>query len=99
MLPGLGRTQHDANGERGLLGLDALERPANVADVGAALGRGNPIPHEPDDDDEAAGMRYVLTQVLHGYTPIGVDEVTVLVLTGTGLKATPRIADLLGIPL
>ena len=30
---------------------------------------------------------------------IGPDEATVLVLTGTGLKATPRIADLLGIPL
>ncbi len=30
---------------------------------------------------------------------IGPEEVTVLVLTGTGLKATPRIADLLGIVL
>ena len=30
---------------------------------------------------------------------IGVDEVTVIVLTGTGLKATPRIAELLGIAL
>lgn len=30
---------------------------------------------------------------------IGPDEITVLVLTGTGLKATPRIAELLGVPL
>ncbi len=30
---------------------------------------------------------------------IGSDELTVLVLTGTGLKATPRIAELLGIAL
>lgn len=30
---------------------------------------------------------------------IGPDETTVLVLTGTGLKATPRIADLLGVAL
>ncbi len=30
---------------------------------------------------------------------IGRDEVTVLVLTGTGLKATPRIAELLGVAL
>ena len=30
---------------------------------------------------------------------IGPEEATVLVLTGTGLKATPRIADLLGIAL
>lgn len=58
-----------------LSGLDALGRPANVADVAAALGRGNAIAREPGDDDEVAGMRYVLTQVPHGYTPIGVDEV------------------------
>lgn len=30
---------------------------------------------------------------------IGPDQVTVLVLTGTGLKATPRIAELLGVAL
>jgi threonine synthase len=30
---------------------------------------------------------------------IGPGEVTVLVLTGTGLKATPRIAELLGVTL
>ena len=30
---------------------------------------------------------------------IGPDEVTVLVLTGTGLKATPRVAELLGVTL
>ena len=30
---------------------------------------------------------------------IGPGDVTVLVLTGTGLKATPRIADMLGVTL
>jgi threonine synthase len=30
---------------------------------------------------------------------ISADETTVIVLTGTGLKATPRIADLLGVAI
>jgi hypothetical protein len=58
-----------------LPGLDTLTRPANVADIGAALGRGNSIDREPQDDDEVAGMRYILTQVPNGYTPVGVEEV------------------------
>jgi 3',5'-nucleoside bisphosphate phosphatase len=63
--------------ERGfkLPGLDALGRPANVADVGAALGRANAIPREASDDDEVAGMRYILTQIDRGYQPIDVGEV------------------------
>jgi threonine synthase len=39
-----------------------------------------------------------LTRLLEAGT-IGPGEVTVAVLTGSGLKATPRIAELLGIPL
>jgi threonine synthase len=30
---------------------------------------------------------------------IGAEQITVLVLTGTGLKATPRIAELMGMAL
>lgn len=36
---------------------------------------------------------------LHAAGTIGADETTVLVLTGTGLKATPRIAELMGMTL
>lgn len=36
---------------------------------------------------------------LHASGTIGADETTVLVLTGTGLKATPRIAELMGMTL
>lgn len=57
-------------------GLDALGRPPNVADVGAALARGNALPGRARaDDDESAGMRYILTEVPGGYRPLGVDEV------------------------
>jgi predicted metal-dependent phosphoesterase TrpH len=58
-----------------LAGLDALGRPPNVADVGAALARHNPIERAAGEVDESAGMRYILTQVEHGYRPLGVDEV------------------------
>ncbi len=57
-------------------GLDALSRPANVADVGAALARGNPLAGRLDaEDDESAGMRYILTEVPDSYRPVGVDEI------------------------
>ena len=57
-------------------GLGELGRPPNVADVGAALARQNKLPgRQPGDDDEAAGMRYILTQLPGGYRPLGVDEV------------------------
>lgn len=36
---------------------------------------------------------------LHAAGTIGAEETTVLVLTGTGLKATPRIAELMGMTL
>jgi hypothetical protein len=89
-----------------LPGLDTLGRPANVADVGAALGRNNDVPgRAADDDDEAAGMRYILTQVPGGYNPVGVDEVirvaheaggvAVLAHPGRekGIYAVPATAD------
>jgi len=59
-----------------LAGLDELGRPANVADVGAALARQNTLPRrKTGEDDEAAGMRYILTETRGGYRPVGVDEV------------------------
>jgi predicted metal-dependent phosphoesterase TrpH len=59
-----------------LEGLDGLGRPPNVADVGAALARGNAVPGRlAGEDDESAGMRYILTEVTGGYRPLGVDEI------------------------
>jgi hypothetical protein len=46
-----------------------------VADVGAALARQNVLPgRQAGDDDESAGMRYILTEVPGGYRPVGVGE-------------------------
>ena len=62
--------------DRHLVQIGELGRPPNVADVGAALARQNKLPgRQPGDDDEAAGMRYILTQLPGGYRPLGVDEV------------------------
>lgn len=59
-----------------LLGIDALKRPPNVADIGMALGRSNDLPDRvPEDDDESAGMRYILTRLPGAYRPPGVDDV------------------------
>ena len=56
--------------------LEKLDRPFNVADVGTALARQNVLPHRnPSEDNESAGMRYIITQVPQGYNPVGVDEV------------------------
>ena len=49
---------------------------------------------EPTCAQAAAAYRKLLTS-----GAIGPQDVTVLVLTGTGLKATPRIAELLGVTL
>jgi 3',5'-nucleoside bisphosphate phosphatase len=67
-------------------GLDALSRPPNVADVGAALARGNTL-HErlTGEDDESAGMRYILTKVPGGYRPVGVDEIIAVAQRADGL--------------
>ena len=59
-----------------LPGIDAIERPPRVADIGAALGRANDLPDRaPDDDDESAGMRYILTRLSGMYCPPGVEEI------------------------
>jgi 3',5'-nucleoside bisphosphate phosphatase len=75
-------------GRRGfqLRGLDALGRPPNVADVGAALARHNQLPgRQAGEDDESAGMRYILEQVPGGYRPVGVDEVIAVAHRAGGL--------------
>jgi predicted metal-dependent phosphoesterase TrpH len=67
-------------------GLDTLGRPPNVADVGAALARGNTLPgRRAGEDDEAAGMRYILEQVPRGYRPLGVDEIIAVAHRAGGL--------------
>jgi predicted metal-dependent phosphoesterase TrpH len=67
-------------------GLDALGRPPNVADVGAALARGNPLAGRlAGEDDESAGMRYILTEVPGGYRPVGVDEIIAVAQRAGGL--------------
>jgi len=58
-----------------LAGLHALGRPANVADVATVLARLNTLPDRvPDEDDESAGMRYILTALPGSYRPPGVDQ-------------------------
>lgn len=66
-----------------LAGLDDLGRTPNVADVGAALARGSDIARQAGEDDESAGMRYILTELAGGYQPPGVDEV-IAVAHGAG---------------
>jgi predicted metal-dependent phosphoesterase TrpH len=69
-----------------LVGLDLLGRPANVADVGSALATYNELPGRiASDDDEAAGMRYILTEVPDGYAPPSVAEVIAIAHQGGGL--------------
>jgi len=75
-------------GRRGFAidGLNALGRPPNVADVGAALARGNALAGRlAGEDDESAGMRYILTEVPGGYQPIGVDEIIAVARRTGGL--------------
>jgi predicted metal-dependent phosphoesterase TrpH len=67
-------------------GLDALGRPPNVADVGAALAQHNQLPgRRAAEDDESAGMRYILEHVPGGYRPAGVDEVIAVAHRAGGL--------------
>lgn len=69
-----------------LTGLDSLGRPANVADVGAALARQNDLAgRRAGEDDESAGMRYILEQLPGGYRPVGVDEVIAVAHSAGGL--------------
>ena len=67
-------------------GLDVLGRPPNVADLGTALARGNALAGRlAGEDDESAGMRYILTEVPGGYQPVGVDEIIAVAQRGGGL--------------
>ena len=67
-------------------GLDGLGRPPNVADVGVALARHNHLPgRQAGEDDESAGMRYILSQVPGGYRPVGVDDVIAVAHRAGGL--------------
>ncbi|HEU5011394.1 MAG TPA: PHP domain-containing protein [Roseiflexaceae bacterium] len=83
-----------------------LGRPPNVAEVGAALARHNDLPgRQQGEDDESAGMHFILTQLQGGYNPVGVDEiievahasggVAVLAHPGRskGIYAIPATAD------
>ena len=55
---------------------EELGRPPNVAEVGAALARHNHLlGRQQSEDDESAGMRFILTQLPGGYNPIGVDNI------------------------
>ena len=75
-----------------LNGLDTLGRPPNVADVATALARQNDLPDRiPGEDDENAGMRYLLTQVPHGYTPLNVADIIAVAhrLGGLAVLAHP----------
>jgi 3',5'-nucleoside bisphosphate phosphatase len=69
-----------------LAGLDALGRPPNVADVGAALARQNDLPgRAAGEDDESAGIRYILTDVPGSYQPVSVDEIAAVAHRAGGL--------------
>lgn len=69
-----------------LTGIDNLGRPPNVADIGMALGRSNDLPERlPEDDDESAGMRYILTRLPGVYRPPAVDEVIAVAHTAGGV--------------
>lgn len=75
-----------------LTGLDALGRPANVADVATALARNNRLPgRRADESDEEAGMRFVLSELPGAYNPVGVDEVITIAhsLGGIAVLAHP----------
>ncbi|KAB8143813.1 PHP domain-containing protein [Chloroflexia bacterium SDU3-3] len=85
------RAHLDAHGFR-LGGLDAIDRPINVADVGTALARENALPgRDAAESDEAAGMRYILTELAGAYRPLGVDEIIAVAhpLGGTVVLAHP----------
>jgi len=59
-----------------LEGLEGLGRAPNVADVATALARHNPLPGRViGENDEEAGMRFLLTARPGAYRPVGVDEV------------------------
>lgn len=56
--------------------LHELDRPANVADVGTVLAASNQLPGRIiGENDESAGMRYILSELPDAYRPLGVDEI------------------------
>lgn len=75
-----------------LEGLDRLGRQPNVADVATALAAGNRLEGRvPGEDNEAAGMRFLLTRLRGAYRPVGVDEVIAVAhsLGGVAILAHP----------
>lgn len=75
-----------------LEGLKALERPANIADVGAALAAENELRGRvAGENDESAGMRHILTELAGAYRPLSIDEIVQVAHThgGTVVLAHP----------
>jgi predicted metal-dependent phosphoesterase TrpH len=75
-----------------LEGLDALGRPPNVADVATALAQQNELPGRvAGERDEAAGMRFLLTEWPGAYNPVSVAEVIAVAhdLGGLAVLAHP----------
>jgi predicted metal-dependent phosphoesterase TrpH len=71
-----------------LAGLGDLGRLPNVADVGVTLARLNDLPgRRTGEDDESAGMRYILEELRGGYRPLGVDEIIAVAHRAGGLAA------------
>lgn len=69
-----------------LRSLDTGARAPNVAEVATALARDNDLPGRvAGEDDEAAGMRYLLQQRSGSYTPVAVDEIIAVAHTLGGL--------------
>jgi threonine synthase len=66
---------------------------AEIAEASLALARTG-VYVEPTSAQAAAAFTRLRKE-----EKIGAKETTVVVLTGTGLKATPRYAEMLGIPL
>lgn len=59
-----------------LNGLNHLDRPPNVADVGTVLAAENRLEGRvAGENNESAGMRFILTEVVGAYRPLGVDEI------------------------
>jgi hypothetical protein len=76
----------------GLRSLDTGARAPNVAEVAAALARDNALPGRvAGEDDEAAGMRYLLQQRPGSYNPVPVDEIIAVAhaLGGLAVLAHP----------
>ncbi|MBP1464685.1 PHP domain-containing protein [Candidatus Chloroploca sp. M-50] len=79
------RRELPAEGFR-LEGLEELGRAPNVAEVATALARGNSLPGRvAGEDDEAAGMRFLLQERPGSYQPLRVAEIIDVAHTLRGL--------------